>query len=251
IRRSTYLRLQLLAKEEHKLSLLMAESLQHDKVAPVLYQLHLEALDRRLRIVLQAIRDCVEKDGLSSVVEDDLAIEHRASTERNLMIIQLHFYIFMVFTALSYCTGPCNDPNIAVSQETLAAAAQCPKVPRTEGHDKGKGNYWTFAGGCESLLDLFENGNFRRRRRRRGPKREGTQGPLEPAAPGSPGPDNAQAPDRGARVSPATHRDIKFSIDYILSSPDPFPALRSPCHSQEVRWDNPQTSVELVGPDRN
>lgn len=111
-----------------------------------------------------------------------------------------------------------------------------PQVPRTEGHDKGKGNYWTFAGGCESLLDLFENGNFRRRRRRRGPKREGTQGPLEPAAPGSPGPDNAQAPDRGARVSPATHRDIKFSIDYILSSPDPFPALRSPCHSQEVRY---------------
>lgn len=82
IRRSTYLRLQLLAKEEHKLSLLMAESLQRDKVAPVLYQLHLEALDRRLRIVLQAVRDCVEKDGLSSVVEDDLATEHRAAAER-------------------------------------------------------------------------------------------------------------------------------------------------------------------------
>ncbi|XP_030657349.1 forkhead box protein D3-like, partial [Nomascus leucogenys] len=46
------------------------------------------------------------------------------------------------------------------------------KVPRSEGHGKGKGNYWTFAGGCESLLDLFEDGNYRRRRRRRGPKRE-------------------------------------------------------------------------------
>ncbi len=39
-----------------------------------------------------------------------------------------------------------------------------PQVPRTEGNEKGKGNYWTFATGCESMLDLFENGNFRRRR---------------------------------------------------------------------------------------
>ncbi|XP_057384683.1 extracellular serine/threonine protein kinase FAM20C [Balaenoptera acutorostrata] len=82
IRRSTYLRLQLLAKEEHKLSLLMAESLRGDRVAPVLFQPHLEALDRRLRVVLQAVRDCVEKDGLHSVVEDDLSPEHRASARR-------------------------------------------------------------------------------------------------------------------------------------------------------------------------
>uniref|UniRef100_A0A8C3W3T6 FAM20C golgi associated secretory pathway kinase n=1 Tax=Catagonus wagneri TaxID=51154 RepID=A0A8C3W3T6_9CETA len=82
IRKSTYLRLQLLAKEEYKLSLLMAESLRVDRVAPVLYQPHLEALDRRLRVVLQAVRDCVEKDGLSSVVEEDLGPEHRASTGR-------------------------------------------------------------------------------------------------------------------------------------------------------------------------
>uniref|UniRef100_H3D5T3 Forkhead box L3 n=1 Tax=Tetraodon nigroviridis TaxID=99883 RepID=H3D5T3_TETNG len=41
------------------------------------------------------------------------------------------------------------------------------KVPRTEGNDKGKGNFWAFAAGCESMLDLFENGNYRRRRRRR------------------------------------------------------------------------------------
>ncbi|XP_061064614.1 extracellular serine/threonine protein kinase FAM20C [Eubalaena glacialis] len=82
IRRSTYLRLQLLAKEEYKLSLLMAESLRRDRVAPVLYQPHLEALDRRLRVVLQAVRDCMEKDGLHSVVEDDLSPEHRASARR-------------------------------------------------------------------------------------------------------------------------------------------------------------------------
>ncbi|KAB0382067.1 hypothetical protein FD755_003984 [Muntiacus reevesi] len=82
IRRSTYLRLQLLAKEEHRLSLLMAESLRADRVAPVLFQPHLEALDRRLRIVLRAVRDCVEKDGLHSVVEDDLGPEHRAAAGR-------------------------------------------------------------------------------------------------------------------------------------------------------------------------
>lgn len=60
----------------------MAESLQRDRVAPVLYRLHLEALDRRLRIVLQAVRTCIEKDGLGSVVEDDLDTEHRAATDR-------------------------------------------------------------------------------------------------------------------------------------------------------------------------
>ncbi|KAM7141998.1 extracellular serine/threonine protein kinase FAM20C [Molossus nigricans] len=82
IRRSTYLRLQLLAKEEYKLSLLMAESLRQDRVAPVLFQPHLEALDRRLRLVLQAVGDCVGKDGLGRVVDDDLDPAHRGPTDR-------------------------------------------------------------------------------------------------------------------------------------------------------------------------
>ncbi|XP_004705927.1 extracellular serine/threonine protein kinase FAM20C [Echinops telfairi] len=80
IRRSTYLRLQLLAKEEYKLSLLMAESLRRDRVAPVLFPLHLEALDRRLRLVLQAVGACVDKGGLRSVVEDDLGADRPAAT---------------------------------------------------------------------------------------------------------------------------------------------------------------------------
>ncbi|MBZ3883509.1 Forkhead box protein L1 [Sciurus carolinensis] len=133
------------------------------------------------------------------------------------------------------------------------------KVPRTEGHEKGKGNYWTFAGGCESLLDLFENGNFRRRRRRRGPKREspralrtganeGSLGQPESAARESPTPDGASAlgheaptPADPAALGKEGHRDIKFSIDYILSSPDPFPGLRAPCLLQESnfpRWNS-------------
>ncbi|XP_026981297.1 forkhead box L3 [Sagmatias obliquidens] len=122
------------------------------------------------------------------------------------------------------------------------------KVPRTHGHEKGKGNYWTFAGGCESLLDLFENGNYRRRRRRRGPKLEearGTRaaeaeaprGPPEPAtARGNPVPRReAPIPASPAALGREAHRDIKFSIDYILSTPDPFPGLRSP-YAQEGRY---------------
>ncbi|XP_070587198.1 extracellular serine/threonine protein kinase FAM20C-like [Erythrolamprus reginae] len=73
IRKSTYLRLQLLAKEEYKLSHLMEQSLLEDKIAPILYKLHLEAMDRRLRIVLQAVRDCIEKGSYNKVVENDFA----------------------------------------------------------------------------------------------------------------------------------------------------------------------------------
>lgn len=82
IRKSTYLRLQLLAKEEYKLSLLMAESLRKDRVAPVLYRPHLEALDRRLRLVLRTVGGCLEKDGLHSVLHDDLDPEHRGAPRR-------------------------------------------------------------------------------------------------------------------------------------------------------------------------
>ncbi|NXX44515.1 FA20C kinase, partial [Tricholaema leucomelas] len=83
IRKSTYLRLQLLAKEEYKLSLLMKESLLKDKIAPILYQPHLEAMDRRLRIVLKAVSDCIEKDGYDNVVENDLNTDaNTVTTER-------------------------------------------------------------------------------------------------------------------------------------------------------------------------
>ncbi|KAM6113990.1 extracellular serine/threonine protein kinase FAM20C [Pterocles gutturalis] len=83
IRKSTYLRLQLLAKEEYKLSVLMKESLLKDKIAPILYQPHLEAMDRRLRIVLKAISDCIEKDGYINVVENDFNTDvNTVTTER-------------------------------------------------------------------------------------------------------------------------------------------------------------------------
>uniref|UniRef100_A0A3B4BVW0 Forkhead box protein G1 n=1 Tax=Pygocentrus nattereri TaxID=42514 RepID=A0A3B4BVW0_PYGNA len=116
------------------------------------------------------------------------------------------------------------------------------KVPRTEGNEKGKGNYWTFATGCESMLDLFENGNFRRRRRRRNIKlgfREPTEAfgavDVQQSVAGRPLDSDSFCPE------PSNHRvthsnpplskpepEIKFSIDYILSTPDPSPGFRPP-----------------------
>ncbi|XP_062264313.1 extracellular serine/threonine protein kinase FAM20C [Platichthys flesus] len=72
VRKSTYQRLQLLAKEEHQLSSLMEESLLHDRLSPVLIQPHLQAMDRRLRLVLQVLAGCIDKEGSVNVVEEDL-----------------------------------------------------------------------------------------------------------------------------------------------------------------------------------
>ncbi|XP_051522888.1 extracellular serine/threonine protein kinase FAM20C-like isoform X3 [Myxocyprinus asiaticus] len=75
VKKSTHLRLQLLAKEEYKLSALMAESVQTDTLSPILIRPHLEAMDRRLRLVLQVLADCIEKEGHTNVVEDDMGTE--------------------------------------------------------------------------------------------------------------------------------------------------------------------------------
>ncbi|KAM7039038.1 forkhead box L3 isoform 2-T3 [Acridotheres tristis] len=146
------------------------------------------------------------------------------------------------------------------------------KVPRTEGNEKGKGNYWSFAAGCESMLDLFENGNYRRRRRRRNVKREHKE--QRPSRVKSPSSHNISAVDsalnnisssesKHERIEPGakllepcgfapnsvTNRqslsnssltksdsEIKFSIDYILSAPDPLPVLRSQYNMQENKY---------------
>ncbi|XP_034076221.1 extracellular serine/threonine protein kinase FAM20C [Gymnodraco acuticeps] len=72
VKKSTYVRLQLLAKEEFRLSVLMEESLLRDRLSPVLLQRHLQALDRRLRLVLQVLEGCVEKEGYANVVEEEV-----------------------------------------------------------------------------------------------------------------------------------------------------------------------------------
>uniref|UniRef100_A0A8C7DA17 FAM20C golgi associated secretory pathway kinase n=1 Tax=Oncorhynchus kisutch TaxID=8019 RepID=A0A8C7DA17_ONCKI len=72
VKKSTHLRLQLLAKEEYQLSGLMSESLLRDKLTPILIQPHLKAMDRRLHHTLNVLADCIEKEGYSNVVEEDL-----------------------------------------------------------------------------------------------------------------------------------------------------------------------------------
>lgn len=79
MKKSTHLRLQLLAKEEYQLSGLMSESLLRDKLTPILIQPHLKAMDRRLRHTLNVLADCIEKEGYSNVVEDDLAGERKGA----------------------------------------------------------------------------------------------------------------------------------------------------------------------------
>ncbi|XP_035195880.1 forkhead box L3 isoform X2 [Oxyura jamaicensis] len=143
------------------------------------------------------------------------------------------------------------------------------KVPRTEGNEKGKGNYWSFATGCESMLDLFENGNYRRRRRRRNMKREHKEqrssrgkglsspdmSPMDSAfnsissseskherigsgprllEPRGFAPNNTTS--RQSLSNSKSDSEIKFSIDYILSAPDPLPVLRSQYNMQENKY---------------
>ncbi|XP_029293901.1 extracellular serine/threonine protein kinase FAM20C [Cottoperca gobio] len=81
VRKSTYLRLQLLAKEEYRLSSLMEESLLRDRLSPILIQRHLQALDRRLRLVLQVLAGCIEKEGHINVVEEEVVGD--TSTQRS------------------------------------------------------------------------------------------------------------------------------------------------------------------------
>lgn len=50
------------------LSALMRDSLAKDPVAPVLWEPHYDALDRRVDIILKGIRDCIHKNSIDDVV---------------------------------------------------------------------------------------------------------------------------------------------------------------------------------------
>lgn len=122
------------------------------------------------------------------------------------------------------------------------------------------------------MLDLFENGNYRRRRRRRNVKREHKeQRPSRvksPSSPSIPSVDSAlnnvsSSESKHERIEPGpkllepcgfapnsvtsrqslsnsslakSDSEIKFSIDYILSAPDPLPVLRSQYNMQENKY---------------
>ncbi|KAI1232474.1 hypothetical protein IHE44_0006938, partial [Lamprotornis superbus] len=83
IKRSTLLRLQLLAEPEYLLSDVMRESLLQDPLTPVLTEPHLLALDRRLQLILAAVGKCIDTFGEATVVANDSRqpqspAEHRA-----------------------------------------------------------------------------------------------------------------------------------------------------------------------------
>ncbi|XP_040893233.1 extracellular serine/threonine protein kinase FAM20C-like [Toxotes jaculatrix] len=80
IRRSTWLRLRLLSLPQYRLSDVMRASLSHDplhSVAPLLWEPHLAALDRRLKAVLETVSRCQkqrsEDGGGDEVIFDDIA----------------------------------------------------------------------------------------------------------------------------------------------------------------------------------
>ncbi|XP_078611425.1 extracellular serine/threonine protein kinase FAM20C-like isoform X4 [Branchiostoma floridae x Branchiostoma japonicum] len=72
IRKSTWLRLQLLAKEDYRLSDVMRESMRTDPIAPILTEPHLLALDRRVGIILDTVAKCIQKKGTENVLLEDL-----------------------------------------------------------------------------------------------------------------------------------------------------------------------------------
>lgn len=77
IRRSTWLRLRLLSLPQYRLSDVMRASLSHDplhRVAPLLSEPHLAALDRRLKTVLETVDSCQRRqsEGGDEVIFDDV-----------------------------------------------------------------------------------------------------------------------------------------------------------------------------------
>uniref|UniRef100_A0A803SLJ9 FAM20A golgi associated secretory pathway pseudokinase n=1 Tax=Anolis carolinensis TaxID=28377 RepID=A0A803SLJ9_ANOCA len=75
IKKTTLLRLQLLAQPDYKLSDIMRESLMWDRLTPVLTEPHLLALDRRLHIILKTVEKCIEANGEDIVAVDTRPLE--------------------------------------------------------------------------------------------------------------------------------------------------------------------------------
>lgn len=46
----------------------MRSSMSTDQIAPILWEPHLKALDRRMVIVLQAVRDCISRHNSDDVI---------------------------------------------------------------------------------------------------------------------------------------------------------------------------------------
>ncbi|PIK54940.1 putative extracellular serine/threonine protein kinase FAM20C [Apostichopus japonicus] len=76
IRKSTYERLLILQKNEYKLGDVMRESLSTDLIAPVLYEPHYDALNRRLDIIIKHVNKCLNTaDSPEDVLKAEPRIE--------------------------------------------------------------------------------------------------------------------------------------------------------------------------------
>ncbi|XP_071947852.1 glycosaminoglycan xylosylkinase-like isoform X2 [Antedon mediterranea] len=66
LRKSTWIKLQEL--KNGQLSQVMEAVLSHDPISPVLSDLHLQAMDRRLQSILEVVGDCFQKEGMDNVL---------------------------------------------------------------------------------------------------------------------------------------------------------------------------------------
>ncbi|CAG2182703.1 unnamed protein product [Oppiella nova] len=71
IRQSTLKRVLSFTQQDHRLSGLMRRSLSADPVNPVLSEPNLEALDRRVNIILQSVRECLNQKPSQEVISFD------------------------------------------------------------------------------------------------------------------------------------------------------------------------------------
>lgn len=59
------------------LSQLLKESMASDPIAPVLWEPHYEAMDRRVVIILNAVRECIQRKAPHDVIYPGLNIEDK------------------------------------------------------------------------------------------------------------------------------------------------------------------------------
>jgi DNA-binding HxlR family transcriptional regulator len=67
-RYSTLVKLWNFYQGPRRLSDLMRDSMATDPVAPILLERHLRALDRRVKIILKTVYECVQKKGADNVM---------------------------------------------------------------------------------------------------------------------------------------------------------------------------------------
>lgn len=70
VRRSTWDRLEVFSASDERLSEVLEESLRRDPLTPILTRQHLDAIDRRLQLIVTAIEQCIARHGKNVVLVD-------------------------------------------------------------------------------------------------------------------------------------------------------------------------------------